>query len=131
MKVVFLLALVCLCGDSLAFVKGINQQRVTIAANPTVAPYVISENDSGIQLEIVKAALSNQNINKVDVQYMSNQRADALLNRGHVDIALNYSGILITGIYRSQSVVSYENVVVSLKKSNFTINTIYDLRFGH
>ena len=58
---------------------------------------------------------------------MSNQRADALLNQGHVDIALNYSGILIAGIYRSQSVVSYENVVVSLKKSNFTINSIYDL----
>jgi len=55
---------------------------------------------------------------------MSNQRADALLNQGHVDIALNYSGILIAGIYRSQSVVSYENVVVSLKKSNFTINSI-------
>tara|TARA_Y100000766_G_scaffold134431_1_gene115750 strand:+ start:62 stop:220 length:159 start_codon:yes stop_codon:yes gene_type:complete len=51
----------------LAFVKGINQQRVIIAANPTVAPYVISENDSGIQLEIVKAALNNQDINEVDV----------------------------------------------------------------
>ncbi|WP_350314597.1 transporter substrate-binding domain-containing protein [Pseudoalteromonas sp. TB43-MNA-CIBAN-0091] len=127
MKVLFLLALVCLCGDSLAFVKGIKQQRVIIAANPTVVPYVISENDSGIQLEIVKAALNNQDINKVDVHYMSNQRADALLNQGHVDIALNYSGILIAGIYRSQSVVSYENVVVSLKKSNFTINSIYDL----
>jgi len=123
-KVLFLLALVCLCGDSLAFVKGINQQRVIIAANPTVAPYVISENDSGIQLEIVKAALNNLDINEVYVHYMSNQRADALLNQGHVDIALNYSGILIAGIYRSQSVVSYENVVVSLKKSNFTINSI-------
>ena len=127
MKVVFLLALVCLCGDSFAFVNDNKQQRVIIAANPTVAPYVISENDSGIQLEIVKAALNNQDINEVDVHYMSNQRADALLNQGHVDIALNYSGILISGIYRSQSVVSYENVVVSLKKSNFTINSIYDL----
>ena len=67
MKVVFLLALVCLCGDSFAFVNDIKQQRVIIAANPTVAPYVISENDSGIQLEIVKAALNNQDINEVDV----------------------------------------------------------------
>jgi len=48
-------------------------------------PYVISENDSGIQLEIVKAALNNQDINEVDVHYMSNQRADALLNQGHVE----------------------------------------------
>lgn len=63
MKVVFLLALVCLCGDSFAFVNDNKQQRVIIAANPTVAPYVISENDSGIQLEIVKTALNNQDIN--------------------------------------------------------------------
>lgn len=47
---------------------------------------------------------------------MSNQRADASLNQGRVDIALNYSGHLIAGIYKSQSVISYENVVVSLKK---------------
>ncbi|WP_253861433.1 hypothetical protein [Pseudoalteromonas sp. SCSIO_11900] len=57
------MALVCLCGDSFAFVNGIKQHQVIIAANPTVAPYVISENDSGIQLEIVKTALNNQDIN--------------------------------------------------------------------
>ncbi|MFT4953430.1 MAG: polar amino acid transport system substrate-binding protein, partial [Pseudoalteromonas tetraodonis] len=33
MKVVFLLALVCLCGDSFAFVNDNKQQRVIIAAN--------------------------------------------------------------------------------------------------
>jgi len=62
-KIVFLLALVCLCGDSFAFVNGIKQHQVIIAANPTVAPYLISENDSGIKLEIVKTALNNQDIN--------------------------------------------------------------------
>ena len=127
MKAVFSLMLVCLSSSCFTFANSIKQQSVIIAANPTVAPYVIREHDSGIQLEIVKAALSNQAINQVDVHYMSNQRADASLNQGRVDIALNYSGHLIAGIYKSQSVISYENVVVSLKKSNFAINSIYDL----
>ena len=58
---------------------------------------------------------------------MSNKRAEQQLHSGNVDILLNYAGKRGAGIYPSQPVLSYKNVAVSLKKRNFTIETINEL----
>lgn len=100
---------------------------IIIAVSPYVAPYVIQKNDSGIQLEIIKAAFKNQGIKNLTVEYMSNKRAEYQLNNGAVDVAMNHSNFYLPGIYLSKRVLSYQNVVVSLLKNNYTINSVYDL----
>ena len=126
-KVILFFMLFGLSSAALAFAKDQASSTIHVAANPTISPYVISYNDSGIQIEIVKAALRDQKINDIKVHYMANQRSDSSLVQGSIDIALNYTGNLIAGVYKSESVISYENVVVSLKRKNFTIDSVYQL----
>lgn len=103
------------------------KQPIVIAASATIPPYVIEKTDTGIQLNIIKAALIEQGLDNIVVIYMSNKRAEQQLHSGNVDILLNYAGKRGAGIYPSQPVLSYKNVAVSLKKRNFTIETIKEL----
>ena len=103
------------------------KQPIVIAASATIPPYVIEKTDTGIQLNIIKAALIEQGLDNIVVIYMSNKRAEQQLHSGNVDILLNYAGKRGAGIYPSQPVLSYKNVAVSLKKRNFTIETINEL----
>lgn len=101
--------------------------RVTVAVSPSVPPYVFSEDDSGLQLQILKSAFKNQGITNLDIVYMSNKRAGQSLEKMDVDIAMNYAGVTGTAIYPSQSLLAYQNVAISLKQNNFKINSVYDL----
>ena len=103
------------------------KQPIVIAASATIPPYVIEKTDTGIQLNIIKAALIEQGLDNIVVIYMSNKRAEQQLHSGNVDILLNYAGKRGAAIYPSQPVLSYKNVAVSLKKRNFTIETINEL----
>ncbi|MCQ8885903.1 hypothetical protein NQT63_09455 [Pseudoalteromonas agarivorans] len=99
-----------------------------IAASATIPPYVIEKTDTGIQRNIIKAALIEQGLGNIVVIYMFNKRAEQQLHSGNVDILLNYAGKRGAGIYPSHKpVLSYKNVAVSLKKRNFTIETINEL----
>jgi polar amino acid transport system substrate-binding protein len=58
---------------------------------------------------------------------MSNKRVEYSLEQAEIDVAVNYAGSRIEGIYPSQSLLSYQNVAVSLAKNNFKINSVYAL----
>ncbi|ASM52152.1 hypothetical protein PESP_b0618 [Pseudoalteromonas espejiana DSM 9414] len=103
------------------------KKPIVIAASATIPPYVIEKTDSGIQLDIIKAALVEQGVSNIVVIYMSNKRAEQQLHSGGVDILLNYAGKIGTGIYPSKSVLSYQNVAISLKKKNYKISTVLNL----
>ncbi|TMO81845.1 amino acid ABC transporter substrate-binding protein [Pseudoalteromonas sp. S3776] len=103
------------------------KQPVVIAASATIPPYVIEKTDTGIQLNIIKAALIDQGLDNIVVIYMSNKRAEQQLHSGKVDILLNYAGKRDSGTYPSQPVLSYKNVAVSLKKRDFAIESVNDL----
>ena len=100
---------------------------ITVAVSPSLPPYVFSEDDTGLQLQILKSAFKDQGITNLDIVYMSNKRAGQSLEQKKVDIAMNYAGLTTSAIYPSQSLLAYQNVAISLRKNNFKINTVYDL----
>lgn len=58
------------------------KKPIVIAASATIPPYVIEKTDSGIQLDIIKAALVEQGVSNIVVIYMSNKRAEQQLHSG-------------------------------------------------
>lgn len=103
------------------------QQPIVVAASASLPPYVIEDTNSGIQLEILKAAFKSQGISNIEIQYMSNKRAELQLMQGEVDIALNFPPVLTPRVYKSDVLLNYQNVAVSLASKELKINSIYDL----
>tara|TARA_B100001063_G_scaffold210334_1_gene207909 strand:+ start:9880 stop:10656 length:777 start_codon:yes stop_codon:yes gene_type:complete len=103
------------------------QKPIIVAASSSLPPYVIEDTNSGIQLEILKAALKSQGISNIDIHYMSNKRAEQQLMHGKVDIVLNFPDALTTRVYKSDELLRYQNVAVSLANKELKINSIYDL----
>ena len=103
----------------------INKEReVIIAASASIPPYVFAKTDSGIHLGLIKAALKANGFANINVQYMSNKRAEHQLHNKGVDILLNYAGRSSPGIYPSKPVLSYENVAITLKRNKYNIDEI-------
>nr|WP_076916386.1 MULTISPECIES: transporter substrate-binding domain-containing protein [unclassified Pseudoalteromonas] len=103
----------------------INKEReVIIAASASIHPYVFVKTDSGIHLNLIKAALNANGFANINVQYMSNKRAEHQLHNKGVDILLNYAGGISAGIYPSKTVLSYENVAITLKRNKYNIDKI-------
>lgn len=128
----FVIKLLCFCliifSVSLhALTEQKSTNRVNIGVSPSLPPYVFSKNNSGLQLELIKAAFKSQGITDLNIIYMSNKRVEHSLEQAEIDVAVNYAGSRIEGIYPSQSLLSYQNVAVSLTKNNFKINSVYAL----
>jgi polar amino acid transport system substrate-binding protein len=123
--IVFFFVLYSTFALSLAAPK--SSDSITVAVSPSLPPYVFSEDDTGLQLQILKSAFKDQGITNLDIVYMSNKRAGQSLEQMKVDIAMNYAGLTTSAIYPSQSLLAYQNVAISLRKNNFKINTVYDL----
>ncbi|MCQ8878508.1 transporter substrate-binding domain-containing protein [Pseudoalteromonas shioyasakiensis] len=101
--------------------------RITVAVNPILPPYVFTGDGTGLQLEILKSAFKSQGITDLDIIYMTNKRTAQSLQDMTVDVAMNYGDAITSNIFPSKSLLSYNNVAISLKKNNYKINTIYDL----
>ncbi|MCK8123588.1 transporter substrate-binding domain-containing protein [Pseudoalteromonas sp. 2CM39R] len=103
------------------------QKPIIVAASASLPPYVFQDTNSGIQLEILKAAFKSQGISNISIHYMSNKRAEQQLMQGKVDIALNFPPVLTSHVYKSDELLRYQNVAVSLADKDLKINSIYDL----
>ncbi len=101
--------------------------RITVAVSPSLPPYVFSHDDTGLQLEIIKSAFKSQGVTDLDIIYMTNKRIEYSLEQLEVDVAVNYAGTRVNGIYPSQNLLFYQNVAVSLAVNDFKINSVYDL----
>ncbi|MFY8282617.1 substrate-binding periplasmic protein [Pseudoalteromonas sp. SSMSWG5] len=126
MKHFFILLLFVSC-KGLCLSEKAGEDPIVVAASSYLPPYVIKDNDSGIQLEILKAAFKSQGISNIVVQYMPNKRVEQQLLQGKVDIALNFASGSSTNIYQSEPLLRYQNVAISLAEQNFKIDSIYDL----
>ncbi|CAH9050826.1 hypothetical protein PSECIP111951_00273 [Pseudoalteromonas holothuriae] len=122
-----LLFISCLCFTSLSGAKSWSQDQVVVAASAYLPPYVIPADNTGIQMEILKQAFKQQGISNIVVRYMSNKRAELELKNGNVDVALNLPSSSPEHIYQSDSLISYQNVAISLASKNYIIETIKGL----
>lgn len=102
-------------------------QSIDVAASWARPPYVIPENHSGFELDVVKEVLTSLG-HKVNFIYVPYDRTISMLKQEKVDMALTLnpkSGIEATLL--GDPFVAYQNVALSLKDNKLNINTIADL----
>jgi len=102
-------------------------EKVEFLAGLPKPPFIIKENESGIQLDIIKRALSSQNIN-VDFRHVPLGRNVLNFRKLDIDavsiIPSDYSSV---GMFVSKPYITYQNVAVSLSDREISVETISDL----
>ncbi|WP_394189897.1 substrate-binding periplasmic protein [Pseudoalteromonas atlantica] len=127
MKKLFCFCFILISVNLHALTEQKSTNPINIGVSPSLPPYVFSKDNSGLQLELIKAAFKSQGVTDLNIIYMSNKRVEYSLEQAELDVAVNYAGSRVEGIYPSQSLLSYQNVAVSLAKNNFKINSVYAL----
>ena len=89
-----------------------------IALGETKMPYVSSENQSGIEYDIVTQALKLAGY-QVNVDYLPNKRALLKLNDRQLDVAISN-----TGNHLSEPYIAYQNMAITLCKQNLSIDSV-------
>ncbi len=101
--------------------------EVRVAVGLALPPYVIEDSNSGIEVDILRQALSYSG-NTVKLSYMPFVRVPWSLGKGYADAALTINeNSAIKDVCYSDSHISYQNVVVSLKSRNIKVASLHDL----
>lgn len=104
------------------------QTKLTALVGFALPPYIIQESNSGYEMDVVKAALASAGYTIVP-QYVPFARIAVGLQGKSADCALTInesSGV--TGVYYSDTHVTYQNVVVTLKSRNLKVASLADLK---
>lgn len=104
----------------------LNAKPVTLATSLSIPPYIIKENNSGVQYEIIKQALAFKGHSIRKMTYASYKRLSKIVQRRQVDAVVIPSSDL-PGTYASDVVINYINHAITLRSENITIRTIPDL----
>ncbi|MFD2229857.1 substrate-binding periplasmic protein [Alkalimarinus sediminis] len=104
----------------------VHAQQVTISSSGSIPPYVFAETGTGIQLDIIREALSIAG-HDLKVVYLSNNRGLSFLKTKHVDGVLN-APAGAAEYYYSDSTIEYQNGVTALKQKALNISSISDLQ---
>lgn len=101
--------------------------EIRMSVGTALPPYVIADENKGIELDIVRESLALKGYKLVPV-YMPFRRVASSFNLGATDGALtvNESSSMKDAIY-SDSHITYQNVAISLASKGFEINSIQDL----
>lgn len=103
----------------------IHAQQLTLASSGSIPPYVYSESDTGIQLDIIREALTISG-HTLKVMYLSNKRGLNFLKTKNVDGVINVPAGA-SDLYYSDSTIEYQNGITVLKNRNLKISDISDL----
>jgi polar amino acid transport system substrate-binding protein len=103
---------------------------IEFTAGLSKPPFVIADNPSkpGIQLDLIKAIFAVEN-KAVHFLHMPLARSFANVDKWHSDAIITLPrDYQHPNVFISAPYISYENVVVSLKESNLSINHLNDLK---
>lgn len=89
------------------------------------APYVFALTNQGIEIEIAKAALPDRHLK---FNYMSLSRGINEIESQRIDFFSPVSKISSDKIYLSEAHIYYQPIAFSLKKNNFKVQSIADLK---
>lgn len=105
----------------------VQAKEIKLAVGFSVAPYIIQESDSGIELDIIREALAYKG-HSMKTMYLPFIEIDrAIVDKGADAIATVEEKIGIDG-YFSDNVITYRNYAISLASKNLEINNISDLK---
>ncbi len=116
----------------LLFVVNLNlySKEIKIGIGLSLPPYVISENSTGIEMDIVREALKNKGYLMKPV-YVPFARVLKVMQMKTVDAVLTVNEASgLENVYYSNYHITYQNVAVTLKSRNIRIDKIEDLKKG-
>lgn len=100
---------------------------VDVVAGLDKPPYIISEGDTGFEVEIIKAALAPDGY-QVNMMYAPMARSVRFVKAQSVDAALSLNERHnVPPSWLSNPYVVYQNVVISLANRNVTIHSLQDI----
>lgn len=91
---------------------------IRVAVSFSIPPWVIQDSDSGIELEILRAAVDGKGYTIKPV-YVPFERAFSMFNEGQVDALINARPNSVEGGFYSDIVVYFHNVAISLTHRAF------------
>lgn len=105
----------------------LNAEELKIGISFSIPPYVITENDSGLELGILQESLRVKGYT-VSPQYLPLARSFAAFEEGKLDGVINVKeGMLSSGFY-SDVAITFQNVGISLAKNQIICNQVSDLQ---
>ncbi|MEW6991321.1 substrate-binding periplasmic protein [Colwelliaceae bacterium 6441] len=108
--------------------EGINTDNsLKLIAGLSKPPFILEEKDKGLQLDLIRAALKQENIS-VNFTHMPLGRNITGFRRINADgIVTLPPDYVHPALFLSKPYISYQNVAVSLVENQFSINTLSDL----
>ena len=100
--------------------------ELNIGVSFSIPPYVIQENNSGLELEILQQALAVKG-HSVSVHYLPLARTFHELKEGKLDGIINAKIGVVENVHYSEKVISFENCAISLEKNHYKIDAVSDL----
>lgn len=101
-------------------------EELVFAFTLDTPPYVMDEAKSGIEIDIVRAALHPMGYTFTVRQMPYGQLADAVVKRG-VDAAVAVTE-MDDGTYYSENCIAFKNVAITQKSAGLTVDSIADLK---
>lgn len=102
--------------------------RKIIIASPTARPpYILQDEQSGIELDIIRLAFASEGI-KVEFQFSSRNRQLLHFEQRKADAIMTVNEYTGVEGFASNSYISYHNVAISLAKNDLRITSIDDLK---
>lgn len=102
-------------------------ERALFLAGLPKPPFITNENSGGLQMDIIRDALSTQNI-VPEFQHVQLSRTVLGFQKSNVDaISIVPSNYTYPGMYVSKPYITYQNVAVSLAERELMINDMDDL----
>ena len=81
----------------------------------SIPPWVMRENDSGLKLDLIRAALDHTEYRFVP-KYVSHARSHEMFSAGAVGAVLSGQKAVLENGFLSEPVVNFQNYAISLKK---------------
>lgn len=100
---------------------------VTIAFGETLAPYVIEETESGLELDVIRAALKEEGLTLKAV-FFPQKRLPLLLGHRQVDGVSLMTDKTAPSAALSDAYVTYEDYAITVASKGITLETISELR---
>jgi len=126
-KTVHVFLLTMMTGALLCPASHAETRELTFAVGLALAPYNIPEKNCGIETDIVREALEIKGY-RIKTKYVPFARRIREIAQGEVDGVLTVNENSDIDVFLSDQHIVCENVAVSLKKNNFKIEKIGDLK---
>lgn len=102
-------------------------KEVLIGMGRSVPPYIIQERSIGAEYEVIESALAAVG-HKLKPVYLPLARVEQMLIEKKVDAATPLIKRIDDKLCYSKSHIQYQNVAIALKRRNFQINHLQDLK---